>query len=467
MKSNKKSKARSIPKNIPKINPKSNTKSKTRNDTKNNINNITKVNRDSPRQKQTINFKTNYYSGRYDNDSESPSPKNIEKFFSPETMNNDYDFDFQPHKPISVIRVNQKMKKYKNNSNKTSSSNIHQTRNKNKKVDIKGKKKLNISVRNNNNRNKMSKNTLNSNSTINKDYSTINYSVKNERYFSPSNRNVDVNEMMERFQKVLNRKKEWLENQKKKKEEEEKKIYSHAPKINKISQIKFKDDFFERQKIKEEQKKKKEEKLREFLSKKEEEEINKNNPLLNKSKGKKNSNLNLGNISTKTLNKNKKATINKAINKLYEWDEKRKEKINEKRKKNDEKLNNIKYVPKINKRSASMAELNKQKYKEKNIFNRLAQQDPFMLEKRKLLEQLYTPTFKPNINVKKAKPKEDENNENENGNENEDDEDSEKHLEEEGIKNLESQYISDDNIQELYRNALFQGRKFNLSQSVE
>ena len=111
-----------------------------------------------------------------------------------------------------------------------------------------------------------------------------------------------------------------------------------------------------------------------------------------------------------------------------------------------------------------MDELNKQKYKEKNIFNRLAQQDPFMLEKRKLLEQLYTPTFKPNINVKKAKPKEDENNENEEGH---DDEDSEKHLEEEGIKNLESQYISDDNIQELYRNALFQGRKFNLSQSVE
>ena len=91
----------------------------------------------------------------------------------------------------------------------------------------------------------------------------------------------------------------------------------------------------------------------------------------------------------------------------------------------------------------------------------------FSIEKRKLLEQLYTPTFKPNINVKKAKQKEGENNENENGNENEDDEDSEKHLEEEGIKNLESQYISDDNIQELYRNALFQGRKFNLSQSTE
>ena len=101
----------------------------------------------------------------------------------------------------------------------------------------------------------------------------------------------------------------------------------------------------------------------------------------------------LWDASSKTLNKNKKATINNAINKLYAWDEKRKEKINEKRKKNDEEVNNIKHVPKINKSSASMAELNKQKFKEKNIFNRLALADPFMVEKRKLLEQLYTPNL--------------------------------------------------------------------------
>ena len=124
-------------------------------------------------------------------------------------------------------------------------------------------------------------------------------------------------------------------------------------------------------------------------------------------------------------------------------------------------MNNIKHVPKINKRSASMAELNKQKYKEKNIFNRLAQQDPYTLEKRKLLEQLYTPTFKPNLNVEKVKPKGKEENDDE------DDDESEKHLEEKGIKNLESQYISDDNVQELYRNAIFQNRKFNRSQSTD
>ena len=43
---------------------------------------------------------------------------------------------------------------------------------------------------------------------------------------------------------------------------------------------------------------------------------------------------------------------------------KREKKINEKRKKNDEEVNNIKHIPKISKRSASMTELNKQKYKE-------------------------------------------------------------------------------------------------------
>ena len=42
----------------------------------------------------------------------------------------------------------------------------------------------------------------------------------------------------------------------------------------------------------------------------------------------------------------------------------KKKKQMKKEKKNDEEVNNIKHVPKINIRSASMAELNKQKYKE-------------------------------------------------------------------------------------------------------
>jgi len=128
--------------------------------------------------------------------------KTQKKNFSPSAMVTDYGLESKTNKPLTVIRVNQKVKKLKNDSSKTSRSNIHQLRNNNKKVDMKRKKNLNISVRNNNNRNKRSKNTLNSNSTIHKDYSTIDYSVKRDRYFSPSNKNVNVSEMMERFEKL-------------------------------------------------------------------------------------------------------------------------------------------------------------------------------------------------------------------------------------------------------------------------
>ena len=161
-------------------------------------------------------------------------------------------------------------------------------------------------------------------------------------------------------------------------------------------------------------------------------------------------NLNSSTTSSKTLNKNQKVKINNTINKLYECDKKRKEKIYQKRKTKNENMEQFDYVPKINKRSASMAEFNKKKYKEKDIFNRLAQKDPYMVERRKLLEDLYTPSFKPNINTKKIKFK----------NENEDnDNNGEKQLKSKGVKKLEEHYLSDDDIQELYRNTIFNSKK--------
>ena len=412
--------------------------------------------------KQPRNFNTYYYNqfnnndnnNDDDNDNEHEMKKNLSQYYSPNTMISDYDFNEKyNNKPLNVIKVNQNMKKVKHASNKTSSKKLHPTRNnnKNKKYEYKPKRKLNISARNNNSKTNIRKNSINSNSnTLHKDYSTIDYSVKSERYL----KNVNVEKMMDRFQKDEDRKKEWIENQKKKREEEEKKTCSHVPKINKVSQkinLKLKDDFLERQKLKDEQKKKKEEKLKEFLNKKKEEEINKNNPLLKvNKKNKDKDNLNSSRTSSKTLNKTQKVKINNAINKLYEWDKNRKEKINQKRKTKNEKMEKFDYVPKINKRSASMAEFNKKKYKEKDIFNRLAQKDPYMVEKRKLLEDLYTPSFKPNINTKKIKYK----------NENEDnDNNGEKHLKSKGVKKLEEHYLSDDDIQELYRNTIFNSKK--------
>ena len=379
------------------------------------INKIIKQNNNNNK-KQPSNFTTYYYNQFNDNDNEHELKKNLSQYYSPNTMISDYDFNEKyNNKPLNVIKVNQNMKKVKHASNKTSSKKLHPTRNnnKNKKYEYKPKRKLNISARNNNSKTNIRKNSINSNSnTLHKDYSTIDYSVK------------------------------------------EKKTCSHVPKINKVSQkinLKLKDDFLERQKLKDEQKKKKEEKLKEFLNKKKEEEINKNNPLLKvNKKNKDKDNLNSSTTSSKTLNKTQKVKINNAINKLYEWDKNRKEKINQKRKTKNEKMEKFDYVPKINKRSASMAEFNKKKYKEKDIFNRLAQKDPYMVEKRKLLEDLYTPSFKPNINTKKIKYK----------NENEDnDNNGEKHLKSKGVKKLEEHYLSDDDIQELYRNTIFNSKK--------
>ena len=418
-----------------------------------------------------LNNSTDYHNG-YKNKSIGVK-KNLSQYFSPKVNNNEYGFDYnndKSHNKFNVIKVNQKIKKVKNNSKKSSRTNIHSTNNfKNKrkinqKIDSKYKNHLNITARNDN-RNKIHYNLNNSNTnTMHKENSTFDYSIKSDRYLSPSVKSLNVVEMMDRFQKDEDKKKEWLENQKKKKEEEEKKVCSHAPKINKVSKkinLKMKDDFFERQKKREEQKKKREEKLREFLNKKKEDEINKNNPLLNKKNKRKNkeNNLNTKTISSKTSDKNKKENINNTITKLYEWDQKRKEKIDQKRKKDSEKYEHIDHIPKINKRSASMAEFNKKKYNEKNIFNRLAQKDPVALEKKKLLEELYTPTFTPNINSKRYKTKEEE-----------DDDYSENALSERievkslkpkemGIKKIPNKNISDEDIQELYRNAIFQNKK--------
>ena len=427
-----------------------------------------KINKPKQTEKKVINLSTEKYRETEDLHDEDEIQRDLSLYSSPKTMISDYDYDNIPeiphNKEISVIKVNQNKKKLKKASNRTTSTNLHSNKNaRNNKTSFKPKKQLNISVQSTN-RGKLNTNSKNNNFTkIRNDFNTVDNNNRRNRYFSPtSNRKVNVEEMMDRFQKVEDRKKEWLENQKKKRDEQEKRLYTHAPKINKPNKkinIKLKDDFLERQKMKDEQKKQKEEKLKEYLNKKREEEINKNNPLLHK-KGKNKDNIN----SSKTLDKNKKAEIKNAINKMYEWEEKRKEKLNERIKQNNEKIEMNKHVPKINKRSASMAELNKQKYKEKNTFNRLAQKDPVLLEKRKLLEELYTPTFKPNINVKKVKPKkqEEENEENE-----EIEESEEKQFETKGITSLSNKYINDDDIQELYRNALFQNKNKIRSQSTE
>ena len=61
-------------------------------------------------------------------------------------------------------------------------------------------------------------------------------------------------------------------------------------------------------------------------------------------------------------------------------------------------INKYTYIPKINKRSNSLAA--KMKLKDKNnenIFERLSKEDKVSKEKKKILVELYTPSFQPRI----------------------------------------------------------------------
>jgi len=406
------------------------------------------------KKKNNINITSTYCNSFDDNDSETN--KNTSQLLSPRSKIslNYYDYDKSPKSQRNVIKVNQKVKTFKNKSNKSTRSNFSApkyknniSKNINRRINKKNPKKQisNYSVK------KHSNNLNNSNTHVR--YNTIDFASKNDRCFSPPPKNINVDDMMVRFKMGEDKKKEWIESQKKKKEEEERKLCSYAPKINKNSKkinLKFKDDFLGRQKLKDEQKKKKEEKLIAFLNKKKEDEINKSNILLKKK-----------NIKSKgvSMEKNKKVKIDNAINKLYQWDEKRKEKINERRKKNKETIERNKHIPQINKRSASMAELKNKKYSNKSTFDRLAQLDPEQVEKRRLLVQLYTPSFRPNIRTQKVQAEEDKEvfvkkGEKEDTKRQKDDETN-------GIISLSNQYLSDDDIQELYRSTIFQKRKSN------
>ena len=443
-----------------------------------------KSNKKISNKKKLINFRTEFYNNFDDNDNDYKIQKNLSQYFSPKTVISATDKEYSNGKnQKKIIKVNQKLvkkdknskfsknsknlsvlKSSKNKPHYNSTTNLHTSRNNYNinihKNNLKKNQKLNtnINLRTNNKHNSNKKNNHNI---------TIESSAKSDRGIGPSAKNMNLEEMIGRFKKSENKKKEWVENQKKKKEEEEKKLCSHKPKMDKNSikiNLKIKDDFLERQKIKDEQKRKKEEKLKEYINKKKQDEINKNNFLLTKRKGKnKDNNLNNSiNLSTSAkTEKNRKIEIKNAINKLFEWDTKRKERINQKRKNNNEKIDKIKHIPTINKRSSSMAELKKQKYSDKNLFDRLAKNDPVSVEKKKLLVELYTPSFQPNIYTKRTHKKEKEKSAGKNENKEKKEKEEIKKMETIGMDNISEQNINDEDIQQLYRDVLFSNKKKN------
>ncbi len=197
----------------------------------------------------------------------------------------------------------------------------------------------------------------------------------------------NFSDVYKRFIEGEKRQKEKIAQMKRNKEEQENKKYLYRPKINKKSielTSKNKEDFYTRQRKMMEEKKKKDALLREKVKKKEKEEINKNNILLSNNLSKKNKN-----------NKDRKKSVNETIHKLYEWDKKRKEKINNKIKNKEKNLvTNIQEKPEINKKSYIIT-VNRNP---NQIINRLYKIDiAKRKEKQELLNQIYTPTFQPNL----------------------------------------------------------------------
>ena len=216
----------------------------------------------------------------------------------------------------------------------------------------------------------------------------------------------DVDEMIERFEEDIKKREENMEIIKRKIARDEKEIYTYKPKMSEGSK-KYNDqnetDFFERQKNFLEKKAEKEKSMKETLKKKQEDEINENNILKKKEEE---------NKEKKVDDSEKKAKVEKSIKNLYEWEEKRKQKIEQKKKENSEKVEtDYDYIPKINERSAQLAENNKLRQKQPNIFLRLSEEDKVLKEKKQILTDMYTPSFKPrsyvprNMNLENLKKK--------------------------------------------------------------
>jgi hypothetical protein len=218
----------------------------------------------------------------------------------------------------------------------------------------------------NNTKRKQEKGLKNRNKSIDDKYS------KNDKF----------SETYQRFIDEQNKKKAKINELKKNNEEKEKN--SHKPTINKKSQeiaSKNKEDFYSRQQKLIENKKKKNALLKEQLEKKEIEEINKNNILLEHKKERK--------------KKNRQKSMDEVVKTIYEWEEKRKQKLKNKIETKEKIITkDLKPKPKINKNSYKIT-VNRNPDK---IFNRLYIDDVIKRkQKQEMLEQIYTPTFRPNL----------------------------------------------------------------------
>ena len=268
--------------------------------------------------------------------------------------------------------------------NQLSSQKTMEIEKKNSKKIIKVNKSKNIKVnsqKKKNRRNNTSKSDLSLNPFVNTIRNNpINSFHHNSTAKTPLNRNItsikymNVERMITRFRENEEKIKEWIKKERTKKEIEENKHYQNSPKINNRSKkinLKIKDGFLLRLQKSEDEKQQKAEILKEFLKNKKMEEEKKHKGLKVKSR-------------TKHTNLSTSKKISETLNKLHAIEEKRKAKINIKRKiKFPKEINNA-FIHKINKRSTSMAELRKLNYSTNNLLEHFTIFGKYSIKKKNI-----------------------------------------------------------------------------------
>ena len=326
--------------------------------------------------KSTLDLSTNHRTIQYDGDDDSIAFKNPMKKRIKKKENNE-----------KVLKKNNKIFHQPDNK-------VFKKMKNNKTQKVYSKEQINTVVNrlyNNNNKSKKK-----SKREVEKETSTIDFSIKTDSMETPvKNKNqvtVNVDDMIERFEKDIKNRNKKLKKKLEEKKENEKKLYTYKPVLNKKNkklEPSDKEGFLERQKKYEEKMKEKEEKYIENLRKNEQEKLRNNSFVARKHKKKENEG------ETKA---NNKENIDKMIKSFYDWENERKKKLETKKKeKSDVAEVEFDYMPKINKRSNSMAKKNKNRKKEQDVFSRLSNEDKIQKEKRQILIELYTPSFKPNI----------------------------------------------------------------------
>ena len=331
--------------------------------------------------KNTKNKPNIYYPMKNDKNNEL-----IDMYSCSSTLTNHYSFI---SKNKFKTKNNSKNKISNNNNKKNNKSSNRLKKDSTSKIVSKDKK--------NNNSIKNKKNDKNGNKT----FTEIN---KLEQPPRLSTRNsMDLSYMLERFQDHQKKKIENLEKLKKKIEEKEKEEFTYHPHISQRTKNltkELKDDFITRQKLYNDLKNNNTNKLKETLLKDEQEKINKNNYLLQR-KCKENSSMGSG-LNNSFMSEfscaRSMAEIDSSISKLFEWENRRKEKLIKRQSEKNIEIEKNKHIPQINKRSNSLAARNKNRKRE-SVYERLSKEDDVVVEKKKILKELLTPTFKPNLNL--------------------------------------------------------------------